>query len=164
LWVVERSIQMSSVVIRFRFVHDNMTKLSVERMCELIEVPRSSFYTWLTRSPPAREVSDAVLIDSSVAQQRFRVRNHSDSEASPGGIEAGARASFATTKSSRSLLPPARTSHAVIRPPLDSRKSLGETAEDGWQLGNGRHHTGQGRGRTMTATPTAEVWECRTLI
>jgi putative transposase len=49
-------------VIRFRFVHDNMTELSVERMCELIEVPRSSFYTWLTRSPSAREVSDAVLI------------------------------------------------------------------------------------------------------
>jgi putative transposase len=49
-------------VIRVRFVHDNMTELSVERMCELIEVPRSSFYAWLTRSPSAREVSDAVLI------------------------------------------------------------------------------------------------------
>jgi putative transposase len=49
-------------VIRFRFVHDNMTELSVERMCLLVEVPRSSFYAWLTRRPSARELADRALL------------------------------------------------------------------------------------------------------
>ncbi len=50
-------------MIRFRFVHDNMTDLPVKRMCELAEVPRSSFYAWLTRVPSAREVADAGLLE-----------------------------------------------------------------------------------------------------
>jgi hypothetical protein len=49
-------------VIRFRFVQDNMTELPVKRMCELTEVPRSSFYAWLTRTPSARDVADAALL------------------------------------------------------------------------------------------------------
>jgi len=50
-------------VIRFRFVQDNMTELPVKRMCELTEVPRSSFYAWLTRTPSARDVADAALLE-----------------------------------------------------------------------------------------------------
>ena len=51
-------------VIRFRFVQDNMTELPVKRMCELAEIPRSSFYEWLTRKPSAREVADGVLLET----------------------------------------------------------------------------------------------------
>lgn len=50
-------------MIRFRFVQDNMTELSVKRMCELAEVPRSSFYAWLTRKPSARDLADAELLE-----------------------------------------------------------------------------------------------------
>ena len=50
-------------MIRFRFVQDNMTELPVKRMCELAEVPRSSFYAWLTRTPSARDVADAALLE-----------------------------------------------------------------------------------------------------
>lgn len=50
-------------MIRFRFVHDNMAELPVKRMCELAEVPRSSFYAWLTRVPSAREIADAGLLE-----------------------------------------------------------------------------------------------------
>jgi putative transposase len=50
-------------VIRFRFVQDNMTELPVKRMCELAEIPRSSFYAWLTRTPSARDVADAALLE-----------------------------------------------------------------------------------------------------
>jgi hypothetical protein len=51
-------------VIRFRFVSDNQADLSVKRMCELGEVPRSSFYAWLTRKPSARDLADAVLLEA----------------------------------------------------------------------------------------------------
>jgi len=50
-------------VIRFRFVQDNSADLSVERMCALVEIPRSSFYAWRTHKPSARELADVVLLD-----------------------------------------------------------------------------------------------------
>ena len=50
-------------MIRFRFVQDNLTEWSVKRMCDLIEVPRSSFYAWLTRKPSARDIADATLLE-----------------------------------------------------------------------------------------------------
>lgn len=50
-------------MIRFRFVQDNMTELPVKRMCDLTEVPRSSFYAWLTHTPSARDVADAALLE-----------------------------------------------------------------------------------------------------
>ncbi len=50
-------------MIRFRFVQDNMTELPVKRMCELAELPRSSFYAWLTRVPSARELADTALLE-----------------------------------------------------------------------------------------------------
>lgn len=33
-------------MIRFRFVQDHQATFEVKRMCELVEVPRSSFYAW----------------------------------------------------------------------------------------------------------------------
>jgi transposase InsO family protein len=50
-------------VIRFRFVQDNKTELPVKRMCELVALPRSSFYAWLTHTPSARELADAALLE-----------------------------------------------------------------------------------------------------
>ncbi len=50
-------------MIRFRFVQDNMTELPVKRMCDLAEIPRSSFYAWLTHTPSARDVADAALLE-----------------------------------------------------------------------------------------------------
>jgi transposase InsO family protein len=49
-------------VIRFRFVSDNQNDLPVKRMCELVEVPRSSFYAWVNRKPSARDLADAELL------------------------------------------------------------------------------------------------------
>lgn len=46
-----------------RFVQDNQTELPVKRMCELVDVPRSSFYAWVNRTPSAREIADAELLD-----------------------------------------------------------------------------------------------------
>ena len=49
-------------MIRLRFVQDHRAEFSVERMCTVIGVPRSSFYAWLTRIPSTRERSDAELL------------------------------------------------------------------------------------------------------
>ena len=50
-------------MIRLRFVHDHQAEFPVERMCTLVEVPRSSFYAWLNRVPSARDRADAVLLE-----------------------------------------------------------------------------------------------------
>lgn len=47
-----------------RFVQDHQTDLSVKRMCELVEVPRSSFYAFVNRTPSAREAADAELLET----------------------------------------------------------------------------------------------------
>ena len=49
-------------MIRFRFVQDNHADLPVTRMCELVEVPRSSFYSWVNHTPSARDLADAELM------------------------------------------------------------------------------------------------------
>jgi transposase InsO family protein len=49
-------------VIRFRFVQDHQATFEVKRMCELVEVPRSSFYAWVNRTPSARDLADAELL------------------------------------------------------------------------------------------------------
>jgi putative transposase len=49
-------------VIRFRFVQDHQATFEVKRMCELVEVPRSSFYAWTHHTPSARELADAELL------------------------------------------------------------------------------------------------------
>jgi putative transposase len=49
-------------VTRFRFVADHHSEFSIERMCMLLEVPRSSFYAWKTHVPSARELGDRDLL------------------------------------------------------------------------------------------------------
>lgn len=51
-------------MIGFRFVQDNMAELPIKRMCELAEVPRSSFYAFVNRRPSEREVADAELLET----------------------------------------------------------------------------------------------------
>jgi len=51
-------------VIRFRFVQDHQTDWPVKRMCELVELPRSSWYAWASRTPTAREIADAELLET----------------------------------------------------------------------------------------------------
>jgi transposase InsO family protein len=51
-------------VIRFRFVQDNQTEPPVKRMCELVELPRSSFYAWVNHTPSARDIADGELLDT----------------------------------------------------------------------------------------------------
>lgn len=50
-------------MIRFRFVHDHGDLFEVKRMCELVEVPKSSFYAWRNRVPSARERADEALAE-----------------------------------------------------------------------------------------------------
>jgi putative transposase len=50
-------------VIRFHFVSNNLADLPVKRMCELVVVPRSSFYAWPNRTPSARERADGELVE-----------------------------------------------------------------------------------------------------
>lgn len=50
-------------MIRFRFVQDHRAVFEVKRMCDLVEVSRSSFYAWSTRVPSARDRADAVLLE-----------------------------------------------------------------------------------------------------
>ena len=49
-------------MIRFRFVQDHQAVLPVKRMCELVELPRSSFYAWVNHTPSAREIADVELL------------------------------------------------------------------------------------------------------
>ena len=48
---------------RFQFVEDHKDAYGVKRLCEVIEVARSSFYAWLAAVPgrAARAAADAVL-------------------------------------------------------------------------------------------------------
>lgn len=50
-------------VTRFRFVSNNLSDLPIKRMCELVEVPRSSFCAWLIRTPSTRERADTELLE-----------------------------------------------------------------------------------------------------
>lgn len=51
-------------MIRLRFVQDHQAELPVKRMCELVGVPRSSFYAFVNRRPSARDIADAELLDT----------------------------------------------------------------------------------------------------
>ena len=48
---------------RFQFVEDHKDAYGVKRLCEVIEIARSSFYAWLTAAPgrSARAAADAAL-------------------------------------------------------------------------------------------------------
>ncbi len=61
-------------MIRLHFVQDNQADLPVKRMCELAEVPRSSFYAWVNRTPSARDRADVELFEI-IADIHRRSRN-----------------------------------------------------------------------------------------
>ena len=48
---------------RFQFVEDHKDAYGVKRLCEVIEIARSSFYAWLAAAPgrAARAAEDAAL-------------------------------------------------------------------------------------------------------
>ncbi len=50
---------------RFQFVADNSTTFEVKRLCELVEIERSSYYAWVKAAPrrEARAVADAALAE-----------------------------------------------------------------------------------------------------
>ncbi len=50
---------------RFQFVADHQDTFEVKRLCELVEIERSSFYAWQTAAPAraAREAADAELAE-----------------------------------------------------------------------------------------------------
>ena len=50
---------------RFQFVEDHQDAYEVKRLCELMEVARSSYYAWRTRQPARRRRSaaDAALTE-----------------------------------------------------------------------------------------------------
>lgn len=49
---------------RFQFVADNSTTFEVKRLCELVEIERSSYYAWVQAAPAreARAAADAELV------------------------------------------------------------------------------------------------------
>jgi transposase InsO family protein len=51
-------------VSRFQFVADNSATFEVKRLCELVEVERSSYYAWVQAAPAreARAAADAELV------------------------------------------------------------------------------------------------------
>jgi putative transposase len=49
-------------VTRFRFVHDHTSEFPIERLSQLVGVPRSSFYAWKNRVPSKREFDDRDLM------------------------------------------------------------------------------------------------------
>lgn len=59
---------------RFQFVADNSTTFEVKRLCELVEIERSSFYAWL-KAAPARE---ARVVDDAALASRIRAVHEQD--------------------------------------------------------------------------------------
>jgi len=52
-------------VSRFQFVKDHKDAYGVKRLCEIVDVARSSFYAWLEAGPgrAARAAADAELAE-----------------------------------------------------------------------------------------------------
>ena len=50
---------------RFQFVEDHKDAYGVKRLCQIVEIARSSFYAWLAAGPfrAARTAQDAALAD-----------------------------------------------------------------------------------------------------
>jgi len=45
-----------------RFVSDHADRYAVNRLCVLVDVPRSTYYQWRDRAPSQRDLDDAVLV------------------------------------------------------------------------------------------------------
>jgi len=48
--------------MRFRLIDANKAMLSVDRMCELLQVSSSGYYAWKSRKPCLRQLDDMVLL------------------------------------------------------------------------------------------------------
>ena len=59
---------------RFQFVADNSATFEVKRLCELVEIERSSYYAWL-KAAPAREARAA---DDAALAERIRTVHSAD--------------------------------------------------------------------------------------
>jgi hypothetical protein len=60
-------------VSRFQFVADHRHAFEVKRLCEIIEIARSSFYAWLD-AQPARAAGQAA--DAELAQRIRTIHTH----------------------------------------------------------------------------------------
>ena len=50
-------------MIGHHFVQDHSADYPTNRLCELVGVPRSSFYAWRNHTPSARDIADAELLE-----------------------------------------------------------------------------------------------------
>ena len=49
--VTGEALYTDDLVSRFQFVEDHMGAFGVKRLCQLVEIARSSFYAWLNAAP-----------------------------------------------------------------------------------------------------------------
>ena len=47
---------------RFQFVADHRDAFEVKRLCEIVDVARSSFYAWLAAAPVAERAGRVVMV------------------------------------------------------------------------------------------------------
>ena len=65
---------------RFQFVADNSATFEVKRLCELVEIERSSYYAWL-KAAPAREARAAA--DAALAERIRAVHAEDNTQGAP---------------------------------------------------------------------------------
>ena len=65
---------------RFQFVADNSTTFEVKRLCELVEIERSSYYAWLKAAPVREERARA---DAELAERIRAVHAHDNTQGAP---------------------------------------------------------------------------------
>ena len=53
-----------------QFVSENAGQYPINRLCVLVDVPRSSFYAWRNRPPSNRDLDDVVLADEIIEIHR----------------------------------------------------------------------------------------------
>ena len=49
--------------MRFQFIGDHRDEFPISRMCKMLEVSPSGYYTWHHRSPSQREMANRKLVD-----------------------------------------------------------------------------------------------------
>ena len=65
---------------RFQFVADNSATFEVKRLCELVEIERSSYYAWLNAAPARAERARA---DAELATRIRAVHGEDDTQGAP---------------------------------------------------------------------------------
>lgn len=66
---------------RFQFVADHSATFEVRRLCELVEIDRSSYYAWMIRAAPARAARDAR--DAALAERIRAIHTTDDTVGAP---------------------------------------------------------------------------------